>query len=122
MSNAQFKKNGLTVVQKTKVLSLSPSRALMSLEKAESYGKLMRNNSGDHTVADHSLNGSHQHSLLDLNQSCSPINMQAPTIVPTALGGMNDTGSTLPKDNRDIAGLDLTKDQLGLTFFTSGTR
>ena len=60
-AKVQFSKNGLTVVQKTRVLSMSPSRTLMSLNREASYGHLMRM-SGNQTLPDGSLSGSNQNS------------------------------------------------------------
>ena len=71
-AKVQFSKNGLTVVQKTRVLSMSPSRTLMSMNREQSYGQLLRG-SGNMTLPDVSLSGgSHQNSAASLN--ASPIN------------------------------------------------
>ena len=113
-AKVQFAKNGLTVVQKTRVLSMSPSRTLMSMNREQSYGQLLRG-SGNMTLPDVSLSGgSNQNSAASLN--ASPINFQMPTITQN-LGGTSGTNAT---ENRDLAGLDLTDDKMGLTFFTGG--
>ena len=66
-AKAQFSKNGLTVVAKTRVLSMSPSRTLMSCKQEASYGQLLRG-SGNQTL-DVSLSGSNQNSATSLNAS-----------------------------------------------------
>ena len=107
-ASAQFSKNGLTVIKNTRVLSMSPSRALMSLDRQDSYAHLMRIETGQPSSQDGW--GSKQGSLNDLH---SPGNFKAPVINAAVLGDTAGSG------NRDI-GLDLTDDKMGLTFFTAG--
>lgn len=112
-AKVQFTKNGLTVFQKTRVLSMSPSRTLMSMNRENSYGQLLRG-SGNLTLADGSQNGSNQNSFTSLTPN--PMNFQMPPISPGPV--LNATNGTEAAGEKKENQSEKTLDKLGNTYYT----